>query len=80
VTSVINYDCPFNTTDYLHRTGRTGRATELFSGEGEALTYVTQNKQVIFAKKIQVYLCVVLILKNTSFRVWILIVSTENKY
>jgi len=44
------------------------------------LTYVTQNKQVIFAKKIQVYLCVVLILKNTSFRVWILIVSTENKY
>ena len=51
---MLNYDCPFNTTDYLHRAGRTGRATELFPGEGEILTYITQNKQVAFARKIQV--------------------------
>ncbi|XP_066934354.1 uncharacterized protein [Clytia hemisphaerica] len=53
ITVVINYDCPFNTTDYLHRSGRTGRATEQFPGEGEIVTFITQNKQVIFAHKIQ---------------------------
>ena len=51
---MLNYDCPFNTTDYLHRAGRTGRATELFPGEGEIRTYITQNKQVAFARKIEV--------------------------
>lgn len=53
VTLVINYDCPFNTSDYIHRSGRTGRARQLYAGEAEVLTYMTQNKEVIFARKIQ---------------------------
>lgn len=54
VVVVLNFDCPFNTADYLHRAGRTGRARELYPGEGEVVTYITQNKEVLFARKIQV--------------------------
>jgi len=56
VSLVINVDCPFNTTDYIHRSGRTGRAaTQLYENRygGEVVTYVTQNKEVIFAQKVQ---------------------------
>lgn len=53
VNLVINYDCPFNASDYIHRSGRTGRATEMHSGMGEVVTYITQNKEVLFAEKVQ---------------------------
>lgn len=53
ITNVFNYDCPFNATDYLHRAGRTGRAKEQFPGEGQIVTYVTQNKEVLFARRIE---------------------------
>ena len=36
VTHVFNYDLPRNTTDYIHRIGRTGRAGH----DGEAITFV----------------------------------------
>jgi ATP-dependent RNA helicase RhlE len=37
ITQVINYDMPDTTEAYIHRTGRTGRA----SSSGEALTFAT---------------------------------------
>ena len=37
VTHVFNYDIPLNPEDYLHRIGRTARASE----EGDAITFVT---------------------------------------
>jgi ATP-dependent RNA helicase RhlE len=37
VTHVINYDVPENPEDYIHRIGRTGRATQ----SGDALTLIT---------------------------------------
>jgi ATP-dependent RNA helicase RhlE len=39
ITHVINYDIPENPDDYLHRIGRTARA----SAEGDAITFVTPN-------------------------------------
>ena len=54
VTLVINLDCPFNTADYIHRSGRIGRATELFPGEGECITFITQNKEAVFAHRVKV--------------------------
>jgi ATP-dependent RNA helicase RhlE len=37
VTHVINYDVPENPDDYIHRIGRTGRATKT----GDAITFIT---------------------------------------
>ncbi|XP_065661308.1 uncharacterized protein LOC100205532 isoform X3 [Hydra vulgaris] len=53
ITLVVNFDCPFNATDYIHRSGRTGRAASCFSKNEEVLTFVTQNKEFLFAKKVQ---------------------------
>ncbi|MBI5381201.1 MAG: DEAD/DEAH box helicase [Opitutae bacterium] len=39
ITHVINYDVPENPEDYVHRIGRTGRATKT----GEAFTLVTEE-------------------------------------
>ena len=41
ITQVINYDMPDTTEAYIHRTGRTGRA----SSSGEALTFATTEDQ-----------------------------------
>lgn len=40
VTHVINYDVPLNPEDYVHRIGRTGRA----SREGDAFTLLTEDE------------------------------------
>ncbi len=55
VTHVINYDVPENSEDYVHRTGRTGRAQAM----GDAFTLVTpensgniRNIQRFIGKKI----------------------------
>lgn len=40
VTHVINYDVPLNAEDYVHRIGRTGRATR----EGDAFTLLTEDE------------------------------------
>ncbi|KAL3162808.1 hypothetical protein ABBQ32_009266 [Trebouxia sp. C0010 RCD-2024] len=39
VQTVINYDFPQSTTDYIHRVGRTGRAGR----SGEAITFYTED-------------------------------------
>ena len=39
VNTVINYDFPTSTVDYIHRIGRTGRAGR----EGEAITFFTES-------------------------------------
>ncbi|WIA37500.1 hypothetical protein OEZ86_014412 [Tetradesmus obliquus] len=39
VNTVINYDFPSSTTDYIHRVGRTGRAGHA----GEAITFFTEG-------------------------------------
>ena len=38
VTHVINYDMPQTYEDYIHRIGRTGRASKI----GNAITFVTE--------------------------------------
>merc|ERR1712217_284736 len=37
ITVVVNYDCPKNMEDYVHRIGRTGRASD----KGEAITFLS---------------------------------------
>lgn len=39
VNTVVNFDCPRSTTDYIHRVGRTGRAGR----EGHAITFFTED-------------------------------------
>jgi ATP-dependent RNA helicase RhlE len=43
---VINYDVPRDNEDYIHRIGRTARA----SGEGTAYTFVTETEQRKFSQ------------------------------
>ena len=40
ISHVINYDIPLNPDDYVHRIGRTARATK----EGDAITFVTPGE------------------------------------
>lgn len=40
---VINYDCPKNAADYIHRVGRTGRKTKDGYNEGNSLTLFTPD-------------------------------------
>ncbi|KAB7494549.1 ATP-dependent RNA helicase DBP10 [Armadillidium nasatum] len=46
VDYVINYNCPLQSKDYIHRVGRTARAGK----EGAAITFVDQNTVLYFAK------------------------------
>jgi len=39
LTRVVNYDLPYQTEDYIHRIGRTGRE----GASGEAISFVTHN-------------------------------------
>lgn len=39
VKTVINYDCPNSLQDYVHRIGRTGRASQ----SGSAITFITEK-------------------------------------
>jgi len=39
VSLVVNYDIPNNFQDYIHRIGRTGRASEI----GDALTFIKKG-------------------------------------
>jgi len=39
IQSIINYDCPSSTTDYVHRIGRTGRG----GNTGTAITFFTDK-------------------------------------
>eukprot|EP00112_Aurelia_sp_Birch-Aquarium-sp1_P015857 Seg3545.2 transcript_id=Seg3545.2/GoldUCD/mRNA.D3Y31 product="DEAD-box ATP-dependent RNA helicase 39" protein_id=Seg3545.2/GoldUCD/D3Y31 len=50
---VINYDCPLNTTDYIHRVGRTGRARAEYMGIPEVYTLLSRNWEVTLARKIK---------------------------
>ena len=50
---VINYDCPLNTTDYIHRVGRTGRARAEYMGIPEVYTFLSRNWEVTLARKIK---------------------------
>ncbi len=44
VTHVINYDVPYVPEDYIHRVGRTGRASAL----GDAITMVSPEEESVF--------------------------------
>jgi len=46
IDMVINYDVPNDPEDYIHRIGRTARA----SSEGEAVTFINQEDQGKFAR------------------------------
>lgn len=48
ISHVINFDIPFYAEDYIHRIGRTGRA----SATGDAITFVSRN-EIRFLKKIE---------------------------
>eukprot|EP00795_Rhopilema_esculentum_P001344 gene1344-15744_t len=50
---VINYDCPLNPTDFIHRAGRTGRARAEYFGVPEVYTFLSKNWEVMLARKIQ---------------------------
>lgn len=44
IRSVINYDVPHDSEDYVHRIGRTARA----NNDGVAITFVSENEQTKF--------------------------------
>ena len=46
INMVINYDVPNDAEDYIHRIGRTARA----SSEGEAITFINEEDQFKFSK------------------------------
>jgi superfamily II DNA/RNA helicase len=46
VAHVINFDCPRDADDYIHRIGRTGRANSL----GKATTFITQRDEPTLSK------------------------------
>ena len=46
INMVINYDVPNDAEDYIHRIGRTARA----SSEGEAITFINEDDQFKFSK------------------------------
>jgi ATP-dependent RNA helicase RhlE len=46
ITHVVNYDTPAFAEDYIHRTGRTGRA----EAKGIALTFVSNDEQSYLSK------------------------------
>jgi ATP-dependent RNA helicase RhlE len=46
ISHVINYDVPAFAEDYVHRIGRTGRATAL----GDAITFVSYDEQKYLRK------------------------------
>lgn len=46
VSHVINFDCPRDADDYIHRIGRTGRA----ESEGKATTFVTPRDELTLKK------------------------------
>jgi superfamily II DNA/RNA helicase len=46
ISVVINYDVPHDAEDYVHRIGRTARA----SADGLAITFVSEDEQDIFEK------------------------------
>lgn len=51
ISLIINYDIPIKKENYIHRTGRTGRA----GLEGKAITFVT-SKQEYYMKNIMEYI------------------------
>jgi superfamily II DNA/RNA helicase len=51
ISLVINYDVPHDAEDYVHRIGRTARA----SAEGMSITFVATEEQYKF-KQIEVFL------------------------
>jgi superfamily II DNA/RNA helicase len=46
ISVVINYDVPYDAEDYVHRIGRTARA----SADGLAITFVSEDEQDLFEK------------------------------
>ena len=50
---VINYDCPLNTTDFIHRAGRTGRARAEYAGTPVVYTLLSRNWELGLARKVQ---------------------------
>lgn len=44
VSLVINFDAPKNISDFIHRTGRTGRAGK----KGVAMTFLTAHDESLF--------------------------------
>jgi len=51
ISHVINYDVPVYAEDYVHRIGRTGRATAL----GDAITFVSYDEQK-YLRKIETFI------------------------
>ncbi len=51
VKLIINYYCPPNKEDYVHRIGRTGRA----GSKGVAVTFITQNDDFKLGEIIQAF-------------------------
>ena len=50
VKTIINYDCPYKITNYIHRIGRTGRAGK----KGLAITFIEEkdNKNLFYISKL----------------------------
>ena len=50
VKTIINYDCPYIITNYIHRIGRTGRAGK----KGHAITFIEEkdNENLFYISKL----------------------------